>query len=44
MVIQVVEFSSGGTKLDRFLPKAQGNYRISRVSLVITNKVIENCQ
>ena len=37
-------FQTGDTKLEIFLPKAQGNYRISRVSLVITNKVIENCQ
>ena len=43
MVVQVVEFLSGGTKLERFLPKAQGNYRILRVVVVVRlSKIVNN--
>ena len=34
MVIRVVEFSSRGTKLERFLLKNQGNYWILRTGVM----------
>jgi hypothetical protein len=52
MVVRVVEFSSGGTKLERVLPENQHTHRkllnfenwcngeVSKISIILENKVI----
>ena len=54
MAIRVVEFSNGGTKLERFLPQNQHTERkllnfenwvngeMSKMSIILISKVIKN--